>query len=132
MQIHSWPEPPQSNRSDSPPEIPSEYTSFGVTYSTSDGIPAATSPPKAVFDKARLKELIDLSMSTFTELVMCPEDHEELIERISDIHSEINRLLNGAKRIEAMSEMDRIRYSHTKNKNELIEKIRKGISGFGT
>lgn len=129
MQVFSWPHPPRS-RKKTPPEVPSSYTSFGTNYVVVDGVPTSTSLPSANFDKDRLRELVNLSFSTFVELVAFPSEHEELIETIGNIHLEINKILNGGKRAEAASEINRIRSDYTRNKNKIAEEVRRRVSGF--
>ena len=129
MQAFSWP-PPPAFRKKVPPRVPSSYTSFGVEYNVEDGVPVSTALPSAKFDKDKLRELVNLSFSTFVELVAFPSDHERLIEAIGSIHLEINKILNGGKRLEAAFELKRIRNDHTRKKNRVAEEVRRRVSNF--
>lgn len=129
MQIFSWPEPPKP-RGSNPPAVPLEYTSFGITYSAHDKAPVSASFARMRFDKSKVKDLINISFSTFIKLISCPLDHERLIGKIRDVHSEINQLLNDAKRIEAAGELERIRREHILNKNMIIGGIKRQMSDF--
>ncbi|ADM12306.1 uncharacterized protein Eint_091780 [Encephalitozoon intestinalis ATCC 50506] len=129
MQVSTWPLPPRFKKKE-PPKIPSSYTIFGVGYKVENGEPTSTSFSSVEFDKSRLKDLLNLSFSTFVELLTFPLDHQELIETIGSIHLEINQILNGAKKMEAVSEIRRIKNDHTRNKNRIAEEVRRGISDF--
>ncbi|CAD27148.1 hypothetical protein [Encephalitozoon cuniculi GB-M1] len=129
MQVFSWPNPPKFKKK-APPKIPSSYTSFGTRYEVVSGTPVNTSFSSTEFDKSKLRELVNLSFSTFVELLSFPPGHEELIETISSIHLEINQILNGGKGMEAASEIRRIRNDHTRNKNRVAEEVRKKILNF--
>lgn len=128
MQIFSWPAPPEPRVQ--PPEIPSEYTSFGMRYRVVNGIPVPEPSAFASPDKDRLRGLINQSLSTFADLVTYPEDREELLERIHAIHADINSLLNNAKRIEAAQELERLRNNHIACRNRVADEIRRRISTF--
>ncbi|KAM0672706.1 hypothetical protein OCOL_000438 [Ordospora colligata] len=129
MQIFSWPAPPIIGMG-IPPEIPCEYTSFGIEYSVVGGSPVSTSFERSKFDMDKLRMLVDLSFSTFAELIACPFDANELVDNIKSIHIEINQILNGSKKTEAIGEMLRIRNQHVKNRNMLAEDVKRQISNF--
>lgn len=129
MQVFSWPHPPKPN-GNTPPSIPSKYTSFGVTYDVIDGVPMSSSSGSTGFDKDRFKNLLNLSFATFMELMAYPSEHEGLVTKISDIHSEINQLLNSAKRVEARYELERIKNDHIENKNRIASEIKRAMSDF--
>ncbi|AFM99072.1 hypothetical protein EHEL_091780 [Encephalitozoon hellem ATCC 50504] len=129
MPVSTWPAPPKFKKK-TPPQIPSSYTSFGTSYKVENGVPVNTSFPSVRFDKERFKELINLSFSTFIELLTFPLDHEELIEAISNAHLEINQILNGGKKMEAIYEIRRIRNDHTRNKNRIAEETRRKVRDF--
>jgi hypothetical protein len=123
MQIFSWPKPPKM-RSTEPPEIPDEFTVYGVRYRVTGGIPRMVGVEEKPLDKEEAMRLIEESFRTFTELLDTPYDRDELISRIRAIHEELNRMLNAARDEEIYSELKRIRNRHIDEKNRLIQDIK--------
>jgi hypothetical protein len=78
----------------------------------------------------KLRMLVDLSFCTFIELIACPFNADGLVESIKSIHIEINQMLNGSKKAEAIDEIQRIRNQYIKNRNMLAEDVKRQMANF--
>jgi hypothetical protein len=123
MQVFSWPKPPKMEEH-SPPEIPGEFTIYGVRYSVVDGAPRMALVEERELDRRECRELIEESFGTFMELLDNPYCRDELIERIRDTHERLNQMLNAAKSEEIHSELRRVRNEHIGRRNRTIQSIK--------
>ncbi len=96
MKFTSWPKPPirPLEQLETIPEIPKEYTLFGLKYLVIDGNPKVELPSKPL-DMIKMKESIDKSLKLFIKYLKRGEG--SILNELRDLHIEINEEINKAK-----------------------------------
>lgn len=124
MNGNTWPKPPIHSRTD-PPEIPEIIRIFGVEFAKKDEKPILNIPCNPI-DKDEIRRLVRKSYSLFLKMMKTLDG--SLLDRISNVHVQINEKINMGKVSQKEEPFLLAKNRKTLVQNKLLEDIQKIVA----